>query len=74
MPEEYIKIGKDNYRHFYTYTDKTKAKKSAEKLRTEGKLVRVLKKVHKMNIGLEEVWIRPKEIVYRVYYCTSRRR
>jgi len=67
MPEEYIKIGKDNYRHFFTYSEKDKAVRTADRLRKEGKLIRVFKKIHEMTTG-------PKETVYRVYYCTSRHR
>ena len=69
MPDEYIKIGKVNYRHFYSYSEKDKAEAGAKRLRKEGKLVRILKKTFKMTTEPKG-----KETTYYVYYCTSRRR
>jgi len=80
MANEYIKIGKDNYRFFFSYSDKDKAIRAKDRLRKEGKLVRVIKKIYDFRVktpkihGSVVIHERPKEIFYEVYYCTSRRR
>ena len=67
MPDPFMRVGKDNYRFFHSYSEKNEAKNSAERLRKEGKLVRIVKKLYKISTG-------GKEGVYHVYYCISRRR
>jgi len=67
MPDEYIKIGKDNYRHIVSTDDKEKVKRVSNRYREDGKLVRVLKRKHMFSS-------QPDMTVFDVYYCTSRRR